>query len=189
MRRRPRSRAAAAKVVRRAPVVRPRSRGRAQRVHQVVGDVDAVQALAPPPLRRSRRPRRPRPSSCHGLVAQPLGVPGHAPHRVPGAEQLGHEPAADVPGGTCHEHAGGHTASLPRWRAPVASAGSGARRGGGRPWLTGVPLHRGHPHPRRSNASFIRSRMARVAGTCWSGAALAVTRTTTASPLTLSTPA
>jgi hypothetical protein len=43
--------------------------------------------------------------------------------------------------------------------------------------------------PALSKASLTRSRMAREAVTCWSGAALALTRIVTASPETDSTPA
>ena len=87
----------------RRAVGRPRSAAGAERVDQVVRDVDAVQ----------RRPqRRPRPSAspaatstsaAHGCVAQPAGGAGQAADAVTGGEQLGHEPAADVAGGAGDE--------------------------------------------------------------------------------------
>ena len=75
-----------------------RSRDGAQRVDQVVGDVDVV-----PSPRRSE-------SAVGGVgaddldvsgpraVAQALRVTGHDPHPVAGGEQLGDQPAADVAG-------------------------------------------------------------------------------------------
>ena len=85
----------------RLAVACPRSRGRAERVDEVVGDVDAVE--------RARR-ASPAPSvaldastwSIHGPATAARRA-GQAAHPVAGGEQLGHQPAADVAGGAGHQ--------------------------------------------------------------------------------------
>lgn len=76
----------------------------AERVHQVVRDVYVLERradghrvgdVAPYDLRLAR-PR---------VVAQFVGGTGQAAHRVSRAEQLGHQPAADVPGRPGHQAA------------------------------------------------------------------------------------